>query len=365
MGRPRGEASPRNAQWGPQRAALARRAILGLAVPGLAFRTSRVAFARRAFLELALSGRVFMSTLSRRVLLGLAVSLSLLAAATVPERALACTLWALSGPDAAGGGTFLAKNRDFTPDHPNILAVISPKSGYRMVSLVSIAPDGRRSPVGGVNEKGLAFVGATVGTLSRQERRERIRQEGLLNPARTILSGFSSVAGLEAAPELLARLGPVFALVADAREVAVLESAGGSFRLWKMPPGSPAVHTNHPLSADFPEIRSREDAQGSSVRLERMRHLLEGLPRPVSFADFAALAQDRCCGPDESIFRTGSSLKKPRTLAALAISLPPGGGAATVQVSLSNPGAAVENKTLLLDADFWKNAPPPGAMREL
>lgn len=285
--------------------------------------------------------------------------------AAFAQSASACTLWALSGKDVQGGGTFVAKNRDFTPDTPNFLALVTPESGYKVLSLVSVNPQGKRSIVGGVNEKGLAVVSATVGTLPKQERVARTRAANLQGAARVLLRHCASLAEVEGRPDLLATLTPVFALVADATGMAVLESSGGEWRMWRVQPGSAGVHTNHPLSQDFPEIRSREDAPGSVVRLERMRDLCKALNKPVDFQTFTALSQDQAGGPDQSIFRTGSSSKKPRTLAVVSIALPPGAKAPQMFVRLTNPGQPATERVLDLDSQFWASAPAPGNMFQL
>lgn len=287
-----------------------------------------------------------------------------LAVLTLNSPASACTLWTVSGERVQGGGTLIAKNRDFTTDMPNHFEVVNPQSGYRMFALVATNAEGRRSLVGGVNEHGLAVVTATVGTIPKDERINRTRAGKLKNPTRAILTQFRSLRELLDSPEALRGLYPVFALVGDSTGTVMVEVSGGDYRILPVPPEEPGVHTNHPLSRDFPDIWEREAAKGSEVRLERMRDLLGQSPRKLGLSGFAALSLDRDGGPDQSIFRVGSAPRKPRTIGTLAAWLPPG-GAPVVFARLTNDGQEVQEKTLTLDAAFWREAPEPGRVRVL
>lgn len=285
----------------------------------------------------------------------------LLLALLGPAGAQACTLWSLSGQDVAGGGAILVKNRDFTPDHPTHFALITPRRGYRMAAMVSTTPEGRTQVVGGVNEKGLAVVTATVGTIGRAERRARSRERGLQGAARAILARCASVEEALADKSGLARLAPVFALLADARSTAVLECSGTDCATQALKPGQQGTHTNHPLLPDAPgDIRPRPDAPGSVVRLARIRELLATAPKPLTLDAAAAFARDAAAGPDQSIFRTGSTPEKPRTLGMLAVWLPPDGGAPVLAARTSNPGEPEAERRLVLDQAFWRGAPAPG-----
>ncbi|MFP5222485.1 MAG: carcinine hydrolase/isopenicillin-N N-acyltransferase family protein [Acidobacteriota bacterium] len=300
----------------------------------------------------------------RNVLAGIALLFLavFLLAPSIP--ACACTLWTVSGERVQGGGTLVAKNRDFTTDMPNHFEVITPQDGYRMFAMVATGEQNRRSLVGGVNEYGLAVVTATVGTISKDERVSRGRAGKLKNPTRAILTRFRSLRELLENPEMLRSLYPVFALVADSTGAVMIEASGGDYRVLPVPPQESGVHTNHPLTRDFPDIWEKDAAKGSEVRLERMRGLLDSSPGKLSLPGFTALSLDRDAGPDQSIFRVGSAPKRPRTLGTLAAWLPPA-GAPVVFARLTNDGQGVQEKTFTLDAAFWKKAPEPGRVRVL
>lgn len=42
----------------------------------------------------------------------------------------ACTLYGAAGGNVEGGGTILAKNRDWKPDHTQLLRIVKPSRGY-------------------------------------------------------------------------------------------------------------------------------------------------------------------------------------------------------------------------------------------
>lgn len=294
-----------------------------------------------------------------------AACLLLLAVLALPRAVRACTLWAVNGADVAGGGSLLVKNRDYPPGHPTSFALVTPQHGHKIMAMLSTGT-GQPSMVGGVNEKGLAVITATVGSIPRAERKRRTQEGGLVYPVRPMLERFATVREVVAAKELLAGVRPIFAIVADAREVAVLESSGKAWKIEVMPREAFTAHTNHPLLVNTPDMRQEPDAPGSVVRLARIRELWAALKKPADLAAVTALAQDQADGPDRSILRTGSAPGKARTVGLLAAWLPPDGGAPRVVIRVIDPlGARQVEKTLTLDAAFWQSAPPPGGSRIL
>ncbi|EKO38986.1 MAG: penicillin V acylase-like amidase [Solidesulfovibrio magneticus str. Maddingley MBC34] len=294
-----------------------------------------------------------------------AACLLLLAVLALPRAARACTLWAANGADVAGGGVLLVKNRDYPPGHPTSFALVTPKHGYKVMAMLSTGT-GQPSMVGGVNEKGLAVITAAVGSIPRAERKRRTQEGGLVYPVRPMLERFATVREVAAAKDLLAGVRPIFAIVADAHEVAVLESSGKAWKIEIMPREAFTAHTNHPLLVDTPDMRQEPDAPGSVVRLNRIRELWASLKKPADLAAVTALAQDQADGPDRSILRTGSAPDKARTVGLLATWLPPDGGAPRVVIRVIDPlGARQAEAALALDAAFWRTAPPPGQSRIL
>ena len=81
----------------------------------------------------------------------------------------ACTLWGAAGTSIEGGGTLVAKNRDWAPDHFQELAVLQPAAGYWALALKAIGGE-EPGVKAGVNDKGLVIVSATGNSTSRSSR---------------------------------------------------------------------------------------------------------------------------------------------------------------------------------------------------
>ncbi len=285
--------------------------------------------------------------MARRILLlGLALALALLGAA--PARA--CTLWAAVGSPVAGGGALAAKNRDWTPDGPDRLERVKPREGQPYLALMAKGPQGWGVRAG-VNQAGLVLLSASASAVPKE-----LRSQGLAGVSRRVLSGYATVEAVLAHKQMFEGLAPRFYLLADARQIAVLEIApGGAVRIAGTRDGLLA-HTNHYLDPDFTAY-NRRPSLSSRARLPRVEALLAGLGRPLTMARFERLSQDRGAGPDNSLWRTGSKPQGTRTLASLVVSLPlrgPGQAA----VVLANPGEPLKRVRIILDEKFWQGPAP-------
>jgi hypothetical protein len=242
----------------------------------------------------------------------------------------ACTLWGAAGGLVAGGGTLVAKNRDWLPDHGQQLRIVRPEQGYASVVLVALggAEPGTKA---GVNEKGLAIVSATAGQVPAADRRRADRRKGLIQ---RLLSRCADV------EELLGQLHefdrPVFYLVGDGRQIAVIEVAPDGSRCVSRTGSGTLHHTNHYLTLD-PAGLARRPGASSRMRSERIAELLQAAGGPFTAAEFVRISEDRNAGPDNSIWRSGSSPSKHRTLAAFIVSLP-AGGSPQLYLKLASPG---------------------------
>ena len=90
--------------------------------------------------------------------------------ASISAPAGACTLWGAAGEAAAGGGSLVAKNRDWTPDQRQELGILRPAQGFQAVVLRAVggAEPGVKA---GVNTAGLVILSATAGQVPAAERR--------------------------------------------------------------------------------------------------------------------------------------------------------------------------------------------------
>lgn len=259
----------------------------------------------------------------------------------VPARA--CTLFGAAGPAVAGGGTLLVKNRDWRPDHTQELALVVPDRGYRYIGLFA---RGGKAPglKAGVNQAGLAVVSATAGSLPRNLRRSL---PGLGGWLRALLAGCDSVEAALAKAELFRVAKPMMLLLADRRELARVEIApGGRYAVTRADKGT-LWQTNHYLE---PSLAGANLAVGASsaARAARIRDLLATGPTPWTLTGLLALSDDTTNGPDNGIWRTGGKPGATRTMATLAVSLPPR-GPGLLRVRLADPGRPEQRIRLLLD----------------
>jgi hypothetical protein len=256
----------------------------------------------------------------------------------------ACTLFAAAGNRVEGGGTIIVKNRDRTP-RQSALKVFVPPDGYKHLALVST--DSPKEPaVAGVNAKGLAVVDATPGTLTADE--EKL---GAVALTQALLTRCASVDEVLAQKELLAASYPVFQMAADGRKIAMIEIAPqGRVAVKVMDRGS-LCHTNHYLD---PRLLGDNQKSNRSTRIRyyRIDRLLSRQSRPFTLEDFLAFSQDRHDGPDHSIFRTGSTPTKIRTLATWIVAHP-AAGAPRVFVRIANPGERQKIVTFRLEPSLW------------
>ena len=111
----------------------------------------------------------------RSIVLSCLIVLLLLVAT---ELASACTLWAAAGDRVAGGSTMIHKNRDWSPDHQQELRLVTPKSGFRYLSLYATGNEWVGTKAG-VNTEGLVIVTASApGYLDK-----KVRFQGRTNTA--------------------------------------------------------------------------------------------------------------------------------------------------------------------------------------
>lgn len=253
----------------------------------------------------------------------------------------ACTLWGAAGA-ASVDGTLLAKNRDWKPDHVQSLRLRHTEHGYAYLGLY--ADNGREPGIkAGVNEKGLAVVGAEASSLPRELRADSARH-GVLTRLLRDYGSLDEVAA--AADKLFPQTRPVFLLLADAGGLMQVEiGQHGRYQLSRQKNGTLA-HTNH-----YSNLSLLDGAQkigpSSQARLARIRLLLDQRPSHA-LAEFERLSRDHHDGPDNSLWRDG----REHTLAGWQMALP-AGAAPRLHLVLANPGEQTLERDYVLDAAFW------------
>jgi len=261
----------------------------------------------------------------------------------------ACTLWAAAGEAVQGKGILIVKNRDWAPDHTQTLKMIDSPKGYKFIGLYA---EGGKVPglKAGVNEHGLVVTTATCGDISKEERGKMPRKKGL---NRALLQQCKSVAEALSHPKWFK--GPEFLLLADHREIALIEIGRHGKTVIQRKSQGTLFHTNHFIAPELQEPKPPENPS-SHFRYDSIKTLLNKAQKPFSPNDFLTFSRNRDHGPDNSIFRTGSTPKKTRTLATFMVSMPiyeeP-----VLFLRLANPDQSEQEIELSLSAAFRGQIP--------
>ena len=256
----------------------------------------------------------------------------------------ACTLWGAAG-DAAGGGTLLAKNRDWRPDHQQSLRVVHSASGAAYAGLFA---DNGRAPglKAGVNQYGLAVVSASAGSLAKSDKNSPGTYGGVM---RSILQNERQIDGVIArAAQYFGHARPMFLLLADRRQLLQVEIAPGGHYSLQSNTQNVTSHTNHYLSEALQGFNYKI-GPSSQTRLARIQSLLGSGHSPWQLSDFSRISLDQADGPDNSLWRQGREY----TLAGWQLALPASGTPA-LSVRLANPGQPVLQQQWQLDDAFWQ-----------
>lgn len=264
-----------------------------------------------------------------------------IAAATQPSDA--CTLWAVTGP-GANGGTIISKNRDWKPDHTQLLKHVRTGRGFAFFGLYA---EGNDEPgiKAGINEKGLTIVSASTNI----PRKTLLNQPGKRGIMTMILEKYATIDDLLIDADRVfssARAG--FFLIADRRKALVAEvGLDGKYSLRQVE-NATTTHTNHYLAPELAALYNEKIGKSSATRLARINQLLAEASPPFSVAQFVDMSRDRHDGPDDSLWRTGKSM----TLASWIVESP-AHGAPRLHVTVANPNEKEVVHDYILDETFW------------
>lgn len=264
-------------------------------------------------------------------ILHLFCALVLLAA---PVEADACTLWAAAGPQVAGGGTIIVKNRDWQPDNQQKIS-IETKGKYRFIYLEAVGNNFSGAKQG-VNEKGLAIVLASA---PRQ-----VRQAGKkagVTRLRTLLASYASVQEALAALRAGAWvINPQFMVLADGKEIACVEfGPSGQFAVVGQQDSGVLFHTNHYVSPLFEPLNPHK-LSSSGDRYNKIAGFLQaGGPFDVQkFQQFST---------DPTLWRLGATPSSIRTLSSWIIRQM-SDGSGVLYLRMANPGHPVKEYSFAL-----------------
>jgi len=270
---------------------------------------------------------------------GLAVSLFFGAVADLS----ACTLWAAVVPET--GGTIISKNRDWKPDHRQILN-FNRKGRYAYFGLYAVGND---SPglKEGVNEKGLCVVTATAGSIPEDLRKQhRSKRGGAMS---SILANYATCDEILAnADKIFRDRSPGIMMISDRKKILTVEiGLNGRYAL-KVTESGHAAHTNHFLDESLSDCNIKI-GKSSDTRYKRITELLEKSTDPFDIATFVKMAKDRNAGPNNSIWRTG---EKSATLSSWILETPAQGDP-KLHLVMANPGEEQKEFEVVLDKKFW------------
>lgn len=228
--------------------------------------------------------------------------------------AAACTLWGANGSAVEHGGSLIIKNRDWKPDQIQSVRLSPRGTTYRFIGLYAKGDQGGLKA--GVNERGLAVVSATAGSIPDALRLTMARTKGL---QALLLGRYATVAEALNHPDLFR--GPQVLMLADRHEVAWVEIGPEGRVAIERRSNGVLYHTNHYLAPALADC-NLQVGKSSATRLERIAQLVEDAPAPVTFSTYLAFSRDAVAGPGNSIFRTGRALGATRTVAVWGVSLP-------------------------------------------
>lgn len=277
---------------------------------------------------------------------------ALLAAPSVGH---ACTLWGAAGA-AAQGGTILSKNRDWKPDHIQVLEMQRNGTNYAYLGLYAVGNDAEGIKQG-INEKGLTVVTATAGSIPKATREAQPGRGGVMT---TLLQRYATCDQILAdQKELFSGRKPVFLMISDRKKILVLEvGLKGRYTLKTVTSGTTA-HANHFLDASLTNDNLNL-GESSTTRVARIHSLLESASGPLDTAAFATMSRDQQAGANNSLWRTGT---KSATLSSWIVETPRQ-GPPRLQVVLADPGEPEQTNTLVLDQKFWRDSHFEGRVTE-
>ena len=260
-------------------------------------------------------------------------------------RADACTLWAANGTTTQGNMTLVAKNRDWKPGQTHQLRQINIPGGYSYLGLFALGGD---SPglKAGINEKGLVVVTATASVIPSSQRSSN---DGDPISSHDILSSFASVQ--EVISEMDRFVRSSYYMIADRNQVAVIEGAPGGRSSVRLIEDGFLAQTNHYIAKDLKSFNSKA-SRSSRFRYDRIMSLMSSSKGQLTLDDFVEFSQDVNSGPDDSIFRTGSSENSSRTVASWIVAIPEN-GSPELYLTMKNPGEPFKAYSGKLDPAFW------------
>ena len=241
------------------------------------------------------------------------------------------------------GGLLIAKNRDWNESSKTSLKVIFPKKGYKYLAMYAEGEDG--GVKGGINEAGLVVFTATASCVRKEDRysEEKGKIRLILTECRTVDDVIKNQNKY-----LLGRTQ--FIIIGDNKELARVEISPDNRANIERKLNGTLYHTNHYLCREFLSFNEKS-GESSLKRCNRVSKLLDS-KSPMSLEDMIKISNDKNDGSDNSIWREGSSVGKPRTLMNMSVFVPLN-GFARVYIKMANSRSSQKTGFLILDNDIW------------
>lgn len=221
-----------------------------------------------------------------------------------------CTLFGAQGSRVQDGGAILVKNRDWRPEYQEMRLVQGTR--YRFYGLYGGTRD-TMALKGGVNEKGLAVFSASASVIPASQRTGMGKKTGCI---KRMLGTYATVE--EALRKTDVWGGPKFFLLADATELAYVEVGKNNQIVVRRQKNGTLAHTNFYLSPAFQQLNLKAGISARH-RYARIEASLASQHVPYQLDDLLQYSQDRSDGPDNSIWRVGSRLQGPQTIATFGV----------------------------------------------
>ena len=216
----------------------------------------------------------------------------------------ACTLFAATQKDfVAEGGTLVAKNRDWLPQHQELRLVV-PAKGYKYYGL--FAGEQATFSAAGVNEKGLYVAMSTAGSIPKAVRLsyKAYRSGEGLSANEYMLRYCGSVQeALDSKENFWQRPGNF--ILADKGEIAYVEVGPDGKKSIERTTRGVIYHTNHYVCDDMLSY-NKKVGKSSLLRYYRIEELMTNHPGTFTLEDFIKVSEDKQGGADNSIYRIGS-----------------------------------------------------------
>ena len=263
----------------------------------------------------------------------------------------ACTGFGAAGTDyVIGGGTLLAKNRDWKPEY-NSVQVFVP--GHGKHSYVALIADSYVKA--GTNDAGLTLVSLSAHPSIPPGMTVPAGVAGQVDLNAEILQNYKNIYQvIKNRAKLFTNADSAFLLLSDGTNVATVEIVSKYLVKRRTPrtenymitykTDGVIYHTNHYLDPSFLTFNLNKDLFGNNVsyanddslaRYERIGCLVNYCNQPPFIIDdFIKYSTDQQCGP-YSIWRLNNDSEC--TLASWIVRTPSGGGPSEIFIRLANP----------------------------